>query len=133
MLQGVITDLPSEKAVYNLIKALGKCIKSYVKDGHLHNASYTGAQVFEALGLSQELIDEYFVGTTSRLGGVGLDVIAEETIKRHHIAYPPGGRNPQYKASAHRGASINGAEKASRTFLILKQSLPYNMRLAQTL
>lgn len=60
-------------------------------------ASYTGAQVFEALGLSQDLIDEYFVGTTSRLGGVGLDVIAEETIKRHHIAYPPGGEIPNTK------------------------------------
>jgi glutamate synthase (NADPH/NADH) large chain len=41
-------------------------------------ASYTGAQVFEALGLSQELVDEYFTGTTSRLGGIGLDVVAEE-------------------------------------------------------
>ena len=60
-------------------------------------ASYTGAQVFEAIGLSREVVDEYFVGLTSRLGGVSLDVIAEETIKRHHIAYPPGGEVPGTK------------------------------------
>ena len=60
-------------------------------------ASYTGAQVFEALGLSQELVDEYFTGTTSRLGGAGIDVIARETIDRHHIAYPPGGEVPGTK------------------------------------
>jgi glutamate synthase (NADPH/NADH) large chain len=47
--------------------------------------------------LSQEVVDEYFVGTTSRLGGVSLDVIAQETIARHHIAYPPGGEVPGTK------------------------------------
>jgi glutamate synthase (NADPH/NADH) large chain len=57
-------------------------------------ASYTGAQVFEAIGLSQDLVDRYFTGTTSRLGGIGLDIIAKETIARHHIAYPPGGEVP---------------------------------------
>lgn len=98
VLQGVITDVSAEKAVYNLIKSLGKgVLKVMSKMGISTIASYTGAQVFEALGLSQELIDEYFVGTTSRLGGVGLDVIAEETIKRHHIAYPPGGEIPNTK------------------------------------
>lgn len=98
VLQGVITDISTEKAVYNLIKSLGKgVLKVMSKMGISTIASYTGAQVFEALGLSQELIDEYFVGTTSRLGGVGLNVIAEETIKRHHIAYPPGGEIPNTK------------------------------------
>jgi glutamate synthase (NADPH/NADH) large chain len=57
-------------------------------------ASYTGAQVFEAIGLSKEVVDEYFVGTTSKLGGVSLDMIAEETTRRHHVAYPPGGEIP---------------------------------------
>ena len=47
--------------------------------------------------MSQEVVDEYFVGTTSRLGGVSLDVIAQETIARHHIAYPPGGEVPGTK------------------------------------
>ncbi|HBQ51368.1 MAG TPA: hypothetical protein DD711_00370, partial [Acidimicrobium sp.] len=65
----------------NLIKSLGKgVLKVMSKMGISTIASYTGAQVFEAIGLSQDLIDEYFVGTTSRLGGVGIDVIAEETI-----------------------------------------------------
>lgn len=98
VLQGVITDIDAEKAVKNLIKALGKgVLKVMSKMGISTIASYTGAQVFEALGLSQELIDEYFAGTTSRLGGVGIDVIAEETIERHHIAYPPGGEVPGTK------------------------------------
>jgi glutamate synthase (NADPH/NADH) large chain len=60
-------------------------------------ASYTGAQVFEAVGLSREVVDEYFVGVTSKLGGISLETIAEETIKRHHIAYPPGGEVPGTK------------------------------------
>ena len=51
-------------------------------------ASYTGAQVFEAFGLAQPLVDEYFGGTPSRLGGVGLDVLAEEAAARHATAYP---------------------------------------------
>jgi len=60
-------------------------------------ASYTGAQIFEAIGLSSEVVDEYFVGATSRLGGAGIEIIAQETIKRHHIAYPPGGEIPGAK------------------------------------
>jgi glutamate synthase (NADPH/NADH) large chain len=98
VLQGVITGISPEKAVRNLIKALGKgVLKVMSKMGISTIASYTGAQVFEAIGLSHELVEEYFVGTTSRLGGVGLNVIAEETIARHHIAYPPGGEVPGTK------------------------------------
>ena len=96
--QGVIRDISPEKAVRNLIKSLGKgVLKVMSKMGISTIASYTGAQVFEAIGLSQELVDEFFVGTTSRLGGIGLDVIAEETIARHHVAYPPGGEVPGTK------------------------------------
>ena len=98
VLQGVITGITPEKAVRNLIKSLGKgVLKVMSKMGISTIASYTGAQVFEAIGLSQALVDEYFVGTTSRLGGIGLDVIAQETIARHHIAYPPGGEVPGTK------------------------------------
>ena len=98
VLQGVITGITPEKAVYNVIKSLGKgVLKVMSKMGISTIASYTGAQVFEAIGLSQSVVDEYFVGTTSRLGGVNMDVIAEETIKRHHIAYPPGGEVPGTK------------------------------------
>ena len=98
VLQGVITGITPEKAVKNLIKSLGKgVLKVMSKMGISTIASYTGAQVFEAIGLSQEVVDEYFVGTTSRLGGVSLNIIAEETIARHHIAYPPGGEVPGTK------------------------------------
>jgi glutamate synthase (NADPH/NADH) large chain len=98
VLQGVITGTTPEKAVRNLIKSLGKgVLKVMSKMGISTIASYTGAQVFEAIGLSQEVVDEFFVGTTSRLGGVSLDIIAQETIARHHIAYPPGGEVPGTK------------------------------------
>ena len=96
--QGVITGLTPEKAVRNLIKSLGKgVLKVMSKMGVSTIASYTGAQIFEAIGLSKEIVDEYFVGATSRLGGVGIEIIAQETIRRHHIAYPPGGEIPGAK------------------------------------
>lgn len=96
--QGIITNISPEKAVRNLIKALGKgVLKVMSKMGISTIASYTGAQVFEAIGLAQDLVDEYFTGTTSRLGGIGIDVIASEAIARHQIAYPPGGEIPGTK------------------------------------
>ena len=99
--QGVITGITPEKALRNVIKGLGKgVLKVMSKMGISTIASYTGAQVFEAIGLAQDVVDEFFVGTTSRLGGVNLDVIAEETIKRHHFAYPVGGEIPGAKRLA---------------------------------
>jgi len=96
--QGVITGITPEKAVRNLIKSLGKgVLKVMSKMGVSTIASYTGAQIFEAIGLSKEIVDEYFVGVTSRLGGVGIESVARETIQRHHIAYPPGGEIPGSK------------------------------------
>ena len=96
--QGVITGITPETAVRNLIKSLGKgVLKVMSKMGVSTIASYTGAQIFEAIGLSAEVVDEYFVGATSRLGGAGIEIIAQETIKRHHIAYPPGGEIPGAK------------------------------------
>ena len=96
--QGVITGITPEMAVRNLIKSLGKgVLKVMSKMGVSTIASYTGAQIFEAIGLSSEVVDEYFVGATSRLGGAGIEIIAQETIKRHHIAYPPGGEIPGAK------------------------------------
>ncbi|GAA1858543.1 glutamate synthase large subunit [Myceligenerans crystallogenes] len=83
-------------AVANLIKALGKgVLKVMSKMGISTIMSYRGAQIFEAVGLSHELVENYFTGTTSRLGGIGLDVIAAEVAARHAEAYPPSGnRNP---------------------------------------
>jgi glutamate synthase (NADPH/NADH) large chain len=89
---GAITGVTAEQAVKNLIKALGKgVLKVMSKMGISTVASYRGAQVFEALGLSQDLVDTYFTGTVSQLGGVGLDVIAAEAAARHAAAYPPDG------------------------------------------
>jgi glutamate synthase (NADPH/NADH) large chain len=85
----VYTSVTPEKAVHNVIKALGKgVLKVMSKMGVSTVASYTGAQIFEALGLSREVVDRYFTGTTSKLGGVTLEQIAEEVRKRHLTAYP---------------------------------------------
>ena len=89
---GVYTSVEPEKAVTNVIKALGKgVLKVMSKMGVSTVASYTGAQIFEALGLSREVVDRYFTGTTSKLGGITLDQIAEEVHKRHLTAYPADG------------------------------------------
>jgi glutamate synthase (NADPH/NADH) large chain len=61
-------------------------------------SSYRGAQVFEALGLSHELVDDYFTGTTTRLGGVGLDVLAAEVAARHAEAYPASGNHQPHQS-----------------------------------
>ena len=92
VLSGMITGITPEKAVKNLIKALGKgVLKIMSKMGISVVGSYAAAQAFEAVGLRQEFIDEYFTGTTSLLGGVGLDVIAAENAARHEAAYPRDG------------------------------------------
>jgi glutamate synthase (NADPH/NADH) large chain len=86
---GAISGVSADKAVKNLIQALGKgVLKVMSKMGISTVASYRGAQVFEAIGLSQELVDAYFTGTISQLGGIGLDVIAQEVAARHATAYP---------------------------------------------
>ena len=89
VLSGMIQGLTTEKAQKNLIKALGKgVLKIMSKMGISVVGSYAGAQAFEAVGLSQEFVDQYFTGTTSLLGGVGIDVIANENAARHKAAYP---------------------------------------------
>ncbi len=86
---GVITGVTPEQAVKNVIKALGKgVLKIMSKMGISTMSSYAGAQAFEAVGLSQEFVDEFFTGTTSKLGGVGLEVIATENARRYKGAYP---------------------------------------------
>ena len=108
--EGALGDTTPEQAVKNLIKALGKgLLKVMSKMGISTVASYRGAQVFEALGLSQEVVDEYFTATTSRLGGIGLDVIAAEVAARHAKAYPSDGQGP-----AHRELEVGGEYKWRR-------------------
>ena len=100
----VYTSVTPEKAVSNVIKALGKgVLKVMSKMGVSTVASYTGAQIFEALGLSREVVDRYFTGTTSKLGGVTLEQIAEEVTKRHLTAYPLDGI-----PLAHRTLAVGG-------------------------
>jgi glutamate synthase (NADPH) large chain len=103
--EGVFLDgITAEKAVANLVNALGKgVLKVMSKMGVSTVASYTGAQIFEAIGLGQDVVDRYFTGTTSRLGGIGLDVVAAEVRRRHVTAYPRDGIVP-----AHRRLSIGG-------------------------
>lgn len=102
--RGAIDAQSPERAMRNLVKALGKgVLKVMSKMGVSTVASYRGAQIFEALGLSQEVVDGYFTGTSSRLGGVGLDVLAAEVSARHAVAYPPSGISP-----AHRTLNIGG-------------------------
>ena len=84
-----------ELANAHLVKALGKgVLKIMSKMGISTVSSYCGAQTFEALGLSRELVNAYFSGTATQMGGVGLDVIAEETRLRHAAAYPSDGNDP---------------------------------------
>ncbi len=86
--QGVITDVDERAAHRNFIKACSKgVLKIMSKMGISTVASYTGAQVFECVGLDHQTIEDYFAGTTSKLGGVGLDVLAEEVALRHRYAY----------------------------------------------
>jgi glutamate synthase (NADPH) large chain len=87
--QGVLSGRTERKAVKSYVKAAGKGIlKVMSKMGISTVASYTGAQIFEAVGLQKSLVDEYFTGCASRIEGIDLDVIAREVAARHVIAYP---------------------------------------------
>ncbi|WP_374111714.1 glutamate synthase large subunit [Pseudonocardia sp. ICBG1142] len=87
--RGDIPGVDGPTAAKNLVKALGKGVrKTMSKMGVSTVASYTGAQIFEAVGLGSEVIDAAFRGTASRIGGVGFDVLAEEVLAHHRRAYP---------------------------------------------
>jgi glutamate synthase (ferredoxin) len=87
--QGQLAGVDKQKAVKNYIKAVNKgVLKVMSKMGISTAQSYCGAQIFEAIGLSQDFVDRYFTWTPSRVGGVGLDVIAREVLARHRRAYP---------------------------------------------
>src|SRR6266700_1144165 len=89
---GAGAEVSTRKAAANVIKALGKgLLKIMSKMGVSTVASYTGAQIFEAIGLGDEVIGECFAGTSSRLGGIGFDEIAAEAAARHARAFPARG------------------------------------------
>ncbi|KAK1178463.1 glutamate synthase large subunit [Streptomyces sp. NBS 14/10] len=99
-----LPGVEAETAIRNLIKALGKgVLKVMSKMGISTVASYRGAQVFEAVGLDESFVDSYFHGTATKIGGAGLDVIAQEVAARHVQAYPVSGI-----PSAHRALEIGG-------------------------
>ncbi|MBA4017103.1 MAG: glutamate synthase large subunit [Pirellula sp.] len=82
-------DIPAEKLEKNYIKAVGKgLLKVASKMGISTLQSYRGAQIFEAIGLNREFIDEYFTRTASRIQGVGIETITEEVLKMHEHAFP---------------------------------------------
>jgi glutamate synthase (ferredoxin) len=88
ILQGMLTGIGRDEAIAHYIKALNKGIlKVMSKMGISTLQSYCGAQIFEAIGLSQAFIDRYFTHTTSRVSGVGIDVVAEEARRRHERAF----------------------------------------------
>ena len=93
----------ADVAERNMVKAVGKgLLKTISKMGISTIASYSGAQIFEAVGLDEDLIRRYFTGTTSRIGGIGLEVLAQEALVRHERAFP------------RRGADAIPSEEAAR-------------------
>ncbi|RNJ50485.1 glutamate synthase large subunit [Methylocystis hirsuta] len=82
------SDVDGPTAVKRFIKAIDKGIlKVMSKMGISTYQSYCGAQIFDAVGLAQSFIDEFFTGTTTRIEGVGLEEIARETVRRHRLAF----------------------------------------------
>jgi glutamate synthase (NADPH/NADH) large chain len=99
-----LAGMDPNKAVKNYIKACGKgVLKVMSKMGVSTVASYTGAQIFEAIGLGSELVDMYFTGTVSRLGGISLEQIATGVQMRHAVANPT---RPEERA--HRKLELGG-------------------------
>ncbi len=81
-------DMSAEKAIYNYVKAIGKGLSKIMsKMGVSTYMSYCGAQLFEAIGLEKDLVEKYFRGTASQVGGIGVFEVAEEAIRMHKAAF----------------------------------------------
>jgi len=94
----------SDEAIGRYIKALSKgVLKVMSKMGISTVASYTGAQVFQAFGLSEDLVERYFLGTRSRFGGIGLETLAGEVLARHERAF-----GTDLASRAHRRLEVGG-------------------------
>jgi glutamate synthase (NADPH/NADH) large chain len=86
--QGRLGEIDAAKVCKNFVKAIGKGLRKVMsKMGTSTYMSYTGAQTFEAVGLSSTLVDKYFPGTTSTVEGIGVFEIAEEALRVHRAAY----------------------------------------------
>jgi glutamate synthase (ferredoxin) len=87
--RGLLIGVDIDNAIANYIKAINKgVVKVISKMGISTIQSYCGAQIFEAIGLNEDFVDRYFTWTPSRIGGIGLDVIAEEAKLRHKQGFP---------------------------------------------
>jgi glutamate synthase (ferredoxin) len=126
---GMLTNVDHKLACKNFVKAATKgVVKVMSKMGISAIQSYHGAQVFEAVGLRQDVIDEYFTWTSSRIGGIGIDIVAKEVLMRHTAAFhapkseaeplPTGGQY-QYRSGGEyhlfNPESIHRLQKAVRT------------------
>ncbi len=101
---GTLAGLDPATAIRNYVKALGKgVLKIMSKMGISTVSSYCGAQVFEAVGLDNELLQRYFAGTSGKIGGSGLAEIHAEVAARHSKAYP---KNPAERT--HRRLEVGG-------------------------
>ena len=88
MAQGLSGDLSAEKAIYNYTKAIGKgLLKVMSKMGISTYMSYCGAQIFEIIGLNSAMVEKYFKGTPSNVGGIGVFEVAEEALRTHLEAF----------------------------------------------
>ncbi|WP_439605988.1 glutamate synthase-related protein [Hydrogenophaga sp.] len=86
--KGLPGDLSADKAIYQYVKAIGKGLSKIMsKMGVSTYMSYCGAQLFEAIGLNTDTVNKYFTGTASRVGGIGVFEIAEESIRMHKAAF----------------------------------------------
>src|SRR5207248_3585838 len=86
--QGQLNAADHEKAVKNYVKAIDKGVMKVMSKMGISTAqSYCGAQIFEAIGISKEVVDKYFTWTPSRVGGIGIDVIAQEVRARYDHAF----------------------------------------------
>jgi glutamate synthase (ferredoxin) len=94
--QGMLTGITHGDAVAHYIKALNKgVLKVMSKMGISTLQSYCGAQIFEAVGLNQDFVDTYFTHTATQIGGIGIDVVAEEIQRRHERAFGPKPMTPE--------------------------------------
>ncbi|GHT82993.1 glutamate synthase [Actinomycetota bacterium] len=106
-----LIPVDSTTATKNLIKALGEgVLKVMSKMGISTIMSYRSSQIFGAVGLSQEVVDKYFTGTTTKIGGIGLEEIVTEVLDRHIVAYPK-----VWTSTAHRKLRTGGEYKWRKT------------------
>jgi glutamate synthase (ferredoxin) len=95
--RGQVPPCDENAAVHRYVQAIKKSIvKVMSKMGISAVQSYCGAQLFEAVGLGTGVIDSYFTGTVSRIGGIGLDEIAADANRRHHRGFPDRGRQESH-------------------------------------